>query len=351
LSATSPEVLRAWAPYKISLSGEHAVGYGGSSVVAALDAGVDLHAEVSAGAAGSFRSGDVSCPWTSDEAERFAAEVDEEFERRGPEAWRRWAGDFFAPFRYAVGAALGSNGLRPFAAVSSPPIWAGCGLGTSSASAASLIRICAGFSGQPLPAEELVARIRAVDRLCHGGMPSGVDGAVVVRGGALRFCRGTTVTLPAPELAVLLVHTGVERSCGDVISWFARTARRRLDRYVREMEEVTARVAAALAARDVAALVEGIEEDRRILQRHGLGHPRADELAGFIVRRGAAAAKLTGAGAGGALFGLFQNEVPREMIQELAARGVPARACRFGDRGVRLVPGDRGAAQGETAGG
>ncbi|HEX6200794.1 MAG TPA: hypothetical protein VF150_11050, partial [Thermoanaerobaculia bacterium] len=104
MTPDAPSEARAWAPFKISLAGEHAVGYGGSSVVAALDAGVEVTASPSPGAVGSFRSGAVSCSWRVGELVAFAARVDREFRRRGPEAWRLWAEDFYAPFKYAFGA-------------------------------------------------------------------------------------------------------------------------------------------------------------------------------------------------------------------------------------------------------
>lgn len=327
----------AWAPLKISLSGEHAVGYGGSSVVAAVDAGLEIDATPAIADTGRLRSGEATEVWTPAEAVRFAARVDEAFAREGASAWRHWADDFFAPLRYAAGLAYAERpDAPPFDATSTEPGWADSGLGTSSASVACLSALCTALSGERSDPERLVATIRAADRLRHGGMPSGVDGAVVVHGGALRFADGQAEPLPPPPLGVLLVHTGVPRSCGEVIARFAQTPGRVLELYVQEMEEVGRQVVRALHAGDMPALVEAVAMDRQILDRYGLGFVRADELGALLTRRGALVTKLTGAGTGGALFALFDGPAPESVVLELAEAGVPARPCRFTDRGLDL---------------
>lgn len=340
---SASRLVRVFAPYKLSLAGEHAVGHGGSSVVAALDTGVTLHLSA------------VREPWVRishgarhhcferTELVDYRQRVDDSFRRRGPAAWHAWAGDDFAPFRYLAGLWLARHHVPPFAVRSRDRGWTGCGLGTSSASAAALVLGCATLAGEPVDGEEIERQVLAADRLRHGGIPSGVDGAVVVRGGGLRFAPGRRSdppqrrALPLPELRVLLVHTGVSRSCNRVIAAFAAQPRPRIDSFVRRMEEITARVAAALESRDLQALFDGVEADRRLLREYALTSPMANELAALARRAGAGAAKLTGAGVGGALFALFAGPVPPALPATLRQRGLRTAGVRFGRRGCHLT--------------
>lgn len=337
-----PTAFRAVAPLKLSLAGEHAVGYGGSSVVAALD--VELTLEVEEGEAtaspegrGRFQHGGRHCAWDPAELAVFRRRVDAAFRRRGAAAWQRWSDDFFAPFRYVAGLWLGRHRLPVFVARSADRGWSSSGLGTSSASTAALVRACATLAGETVDEDEIERQVLAADRLCHGGIPSGVDGAVVVRGGTLLYAAGARRELPSPELRVLLVHTGVQRSCNRVIAGFAAQPRARIDAFVRRMETVTTGVAEALTAHDPAALFAAIEADRLLLREYALSSPTADELAALARRAGAGAAKLTGAGVGGALFALFEDAVPSALVAALHRRGLPTIETRLGGAGCRII--------------
>lgn len=323
------------APFKVSLAGEHAVGYGGSSVVAAAGAGLRLSLRAVAGERSRFRCGGRRESWTAAGAADFRRRVDAAFRTAGAGAWRLWADDFFAPLRYLAGRLAGRR-REALEVRTDGRGWIGGGLGTSSAVAAALLAALDARAGRRRGAAEATRLIRLSDRLRHGGIPSGVDGAVVVRGGVLRFRAGRCRPLPAPAVRVLLVATGVERDANRVIADFARRGARRIDAYVREMEAVVGAVESALAAADLTGLFEALEAGHRLMTQSGIVSAVAEECLAELRRRGAAAAKLTGAGAGGVAVALFAGAIPRGLRLDLAARGVATLATTLGAGGCAV---------------
>lgn len=323
------------APFKVSLAGEHAVGYGGSSVVAAAGPGLRLVLRAAGGPGSRFHCGARRESWTATAAAEFRRRVDRAFAAEGTDAWRRWADDFFAPLRYLAGFLAGRRS-EPLEVSTGGAGWIGGGLGTSSAAAAAVIAALDHRAGRRRGAAEATRLIRRSDRLRHGGRPSGVDGAVVVRGGVLRFAAGRCRPLPAPPVPVLLAATGVRREANRVIAAFAEQGARRIDAYVRAMEEVTGAVEAALFGGDLAGLFQALEAGHRLMTQSGIVDAAAEECLAELRRRGAAAAKLTGAGAGGVAVALFADRIPGGLRADLRGRGVATLATTLGAGGCAV---------------
>lgn len=331
--------LRCWAPYKLSLAGEHAVGYGGRSIVAALDVGLTLNVHPAPGGRGRFRCGRRSTRWTRAAAVAFAEDVDRRFATAGAAAWHEWRGDWFAPFRYVVGSWAKLAEVAELEGTCRDDGWSGAGLGTSSASAAALSQACAELAGRRLSAEELSADVCRADRLRHGGIPSGVDGEVVVRGGLLSFAAGRALeTFPVPAVELVLVHSGVARDCNEVIARFAARGPRRIARFVEEMGDLTDQVSMALTRGDADGLCAALEGHYPLMRRHGLGERRVTELVGALRRHGARAAKLTGAGCGGVVAAFCPPGGAAGIHHFCARRGLRALSCSFSREGCRVDP-------------
>jgi mevalonate kinase len=252
---------------KVILLGEHAVVYGHPALAGALGAGVVCHVEPADDDALEIE------PWgVAEPIERAAQALRDALSVRTPAR------------------------IRCVATV--PPR---AGLGSSAALAVALARALAGAFGCARAPEDIERAAAAVERLFHEN-PSGVDVALATRGGFGVFRRGVGLEpIAAPPLHLAVGLSGEPRSTAAMVAG----VRARVE------ADVAARAAldrlGALAAHgrhvlgDAAALGALFDEAQRDLASLGLSTPRLDELCARARAAGAAGAKLTGAGGGGAV--------------------------------------------------
>uniref|UniRef100_A0A0X3PWH3 Mevalonate kinase n=1 Tax=Schistocephalus solidus TaxID=70667 RepID=A0A0X3PWH3_SCHSO len=193
----------------------------------------------------------------------------------------------------------------------------GAGLGSS---AAFCTVICACFlhiHGQD-PSKDFprLERItHETEKIMHA-LPSGVDTAISVRGGIIRFQRlnpsPRCVTLPVKSGPLLLIDTRIPRSTADVVLDIATSRSTNPQKHTHLMEEI-----ASVCIRATDHLCNGemfctefyrlVSENQNLLEQLGVSHPIIDDivrrLAGFGV-----SAKLTGAGRGGCVIAFLDKE-------------------------------------------
>src|SRR5690606_15792122 len=138
-------------------------------------------------------------------------------------------------------------------------------------------------------------RALAVERRFHG-TPSGVDVAVSVVGGVLRFQRSERTPLPAPTWQTVILDTGEK---GDTASLVARVTAQRpgIDPLLRRIGALVEEAQACLD--DADTLGPLLDENHALLRQLGVSTPGLDDLTEFAREHGALGAKLSGAGGGG----------------------------------------------------
>lgn len=216
----------------------------------------------------------------------------------------------------------------------------GAGMGSSAAVNVavthSILSLCLGE-----PDKELVNRIAYEAEKVFHVRPSGVDNTISTYGGFLYYEAGRfqrlDIELPS-ELRLLVVNTNIKRNTGEVVSQV-------LERY-RRQEPVLRHVydaAEALVKKAVDYIREGKAEllGELMLINHGLlwglgaSSRECDAIVYKILEHGGLGGKLSGAGRGGIVIGLFRNEVPRKLLEELSSMGYQALDIRPDYVGVR----------------
>jgi mevalonate kinase len=257
---------------KVILVGEHAVVHGHPALAAALDARVLAEARPS---------------------DRTSASLD------GSPAP--------PPVGEAVARVLAALGAPPLEVTCASEVPARAGLGSSAALAVAVARAAADACGRRLEMAELLAAANEAERTFHGN-PSGVDVALAARGGIGLFRRGRGLeSLALPRFALAIGISGEPRDTHARVADVAA-------RLAAEPEATGRRLAAlgemALAARDrvaarawpeLGALFDRAHEE---LEALGLASPGLSRLVTLARAAGAAGAKLTGAGGGGAAIAL-----------------------------------------------
>jgi mevalonate kinase len=183
----------------------------------------------------------------------------------------------------------------------------GAGLGSSAALSVALVRACRG--GASLPAEVVSRRANELERLAHG-TPSGIDAATIAHEQPILFEKGKPPVVL--RLAVpLRLAVGVLARTGTTASLVAAVRRLRdeqpaafgaaLSVVRRAIEEVHASVERG----DWATLAKHMSANQATLERLGVSTPGVRRACDASVGAGALAAKLSGAGGGGAVIALL----------------------------------------------
>jgi galactokinase len=326
-------VQRFWAPGRVNLVGEYTDLAGGLVLPAALDLGIRLEA---------IPSGSIEL-----RSHELSGVVRLGADGTGLEDDSGW-GRYVA----AVAAELSAIGRPPVGLEGEVSSTLPVGAGLSSSAALEVVvalALCtvAGFELEPLELAQLARRAehRAV------GVPSGImDQAACLLGreGHAVLLDTTTlahelVLLP-PELALVIVHSGVSRRLED--SGYA-TRKRELEdgdprrrRHVETENERVRAVVDALRSSDFAGLGEIFRAGHESLRvDFEATTPELDRLVDLAYEHGAVAARMTGGGFGGAIVALVDDDAADAFAEAvLVSYGAAGRAyrCHASD-GARVV--------------
>ncbi|MBN1771493.1 MAG: mevalonate kinase [Deltaproteobacteria bacterium] len=202
---------------------------------------------------------------------------------------------------------------------------AGAGLGSSAALSVALGRAWVARTGRARSDDELREASLACERIAHGN-PSGIDTEVALTGRALRFVRGAPPRplAIAPGLGLLVVDTGAPRSTRSMVE---EVERRRaedpaaFERRATRIRELVEAVEGALATGDLPTLGAAFDAAQRVLADLGVSTPELDRAAAALRRAGAAGAKLTGKGGGGAVIAPCRTSELKAVADRLRAGG------------------------------
>lgn len=204
----------------------------------------------------------------------------------------------------------------------------GAGMGGSAAISTALARLLSARDrlGRPLPEPDpatLLARANAVEGVFHG-TASGIDVAACASSGVIRFTRaaGASVATVGREFWLLLVDSGERTPTSAVVGRLRDKISREPEggpcaREIQALGALTARAAADLARGDLRALGSHLSAAHRHLRTLEVSTERMCAIAEALEAAGALGAKLTGAGGGGLVLGLFDAQPAEGLIARL----------------------------------
>jgi mevalonate kinase len=320
----------ASAPAKVTLFGEHFVVYGEPAIVMAIDkrasAKVELRQDkrlyvcsVNLNLAGYFENG------------YFQVE-----QGNAKEAKLK-----FEPLKHAVEQVLetcGENVGLDVEVNSAVPIAAGLG---SSAAVAAAVTAAVGALLKVKMSKEAVFRISYESEKIVHGSPSEVDPAVSTFGGALLFQMDTGVR-PLDvkgDFPLLVGYTGVRRSTRvqvakvrDVRSRYPRV----IDHVMKAAREIASRAIDALRDGDLETLGDLMNINHALLCGLGISDESLEWLINAARKAGALGAKLTGAGGGGCMIALAENERLEQVLEAIQMAGGNPFVARKTHEGVKV---------------
>jgi mevalonate kinase len=320
----------ASAPAKIILFGEHFVVYGEPAIVLAIDrrayAAVDYHKDGRL----HFRSPNLSL---AGYFENGAFNVEQGDER---EAKMK-----FEPVNVAVEKVLEKNKKHVGLDIeisSSVPVAAG--LGSSAAVVTAVTAAVGALLKLEMSKEDIFSITYEAEKIVHG-TPSGVDPAISTFGGALLFQidTGFKPLEVKAEMPLVIGDTGVERSTRvqvEKVRHITHNYPRVAESIRKAAREVVLRAIDALEENDLKTLGELMNINHSLLCGIGVSDESLEWLVNAARKGGAFGAKLTGAGGGGCMIALADNEKLEQVLDAIMRAGGRPFIARKTDEGVRI---------------
>ncbi len=308
--------VRAEAPGKIILLGEHAVVHGQPAIAVPLSA-VRAAVDIEAAPAGDGLT--VRAPDLGAEV-RLRADHDRETPADMPEGWVN-------ALVYPVQLGLQALELAPPDLVltvrSTIPI--ASGLGSGAAVAAALVRALGLAVGRPFALEALNALVFEVEKR-HHGTPSGIDNTVIVYEQPVYFVRGQppeTFTI-ARAFRLLVGDTGqgspTRIAVGDVRVLYEAEPER-IGAVFARIGELVRAGRQAIETGAIEQLGPLMNENHALLRELTVSNAALDRLCAAALAAGAHGAKLSGGGRGGNMIALVDEHNAASVRQALEGAG------------------------------
>ena len=338
-------IMKAVAPGKLILSGEHSVVYGCPALAMAVNRNAETVVEMGGTDGIAFDLPDVAEGKMS-----FTEHALREFHTRAKRAYD----DFLAGklsirevlkkpvdlFQFAYITVLdglhvkAQNGLT-VRMHSNIPI--GCGMGSSAASILSVLRGLGHYYRVEFRPEWYRRYGLEVENLQHG-KSSGLDTYVSMHGGCVMYREGEAEEMPLPRMPLYIVNTGrPESTTGEAVSEVARRTGGRGARTWADFEDVTERMRKAVEGDDFRGFRRAVRENERLLEGLGVVPGKVAEFAREIEEEGGGA-KICGAGSvrgeGGGMVLVTAKESPAAIC---AKYGYEMMTVRPDPLGVRMV--------------
>ncbi|MDZ7315289.1 MAG: hypothetical protein ONA69_01805 [candidate division KSB1 bacterium] len=281
--------MRAAAPGKLILSGEHAVVHGAPALAAAVNRFAYAEIELIKDDL-EFYLGDYPLHFSLSESEFYhkletLSKIDQ-----------RRSNDPTALLIYLIHIFKRTYGLKfprglRLRLQSDLPI--GSGMGSSAAVILAVLRVLHEFFDIPFQADKVFPLALEAENLQHG-RSSGLDPYLALHGGFVLFQKGSAEPLPQSDLPFLAVDTGKpEATTGECV---IAAAKEFADgRLAKDFAAVTRALCQALENGDAAGVRDAVRSNHRLLCRIGVTPPRVQEFIERIEAEGGAA-KISGAG-------------------------------------------------------
>jgi mevalonate kinase len=199
------------------------------------------------------------------------------------------------------------------------------GMGSGAAVSTAIVRALAGFLGHTLEPMQVSAIVFEVEKI-HHGTPSGIDNTVIAFEQPIYFMRDHPIQrLTVGQPFILLIgDTGTRSPTKYVVAHVRRAWEHdpaHYDALFDQIGDIADEGRRAIETGDVEALGPLMDENHALLIDLGVSSPQLDELVDAARFSGALGAKLSGAGQGGNMIALVEDDLVEEVAEELMDAG------------------------------
>ncbi len=290
------------APGKLILFGEHAVVYGYSAIVAAVDKRVAITIEPLAG------------------TETVYQMKDTRFVKAAAEKIREYCGKY-GGVRIQSGSTIEYSGL-----------------GSSGAVTVAAIAALSQYYNLDLNRQQVFELAHAVVRSLQP-QASGIDVAASVYGGVLGYQNGIHEKLNVTPFSFTVCHSGQKAQGEDLVMNVSRRYQENkayVEDIFKEIQRSTEKARGALEKGNLVEIGIYMNEQQRSLQRLKVSTEKLDSLVMSACSAGAYGAKLSGAGGGDCIIAVAPEEKREQIEKALRDAGGVIIKTDISDQGVRI---------------
>jgi mevalonate kinase len=311
-------IVRASAPAKVMLFGEHFVVYGCPAILGSIDKRVSVTAK---------RIGSAKISISSNVG-LLASYSSETLETPDPKYSE--AHNTLYPIYAAVHGILKDHfnfdgRLRGVKIDINSDIPWGAGLGSSAASCVATVGAVKSLFFKP-EKKWVYSRALRAERIIHENT-SGADCSISTYGGLIYFVKDThnRKIKSKAELTLVVLITGIKHSTRSQVSYvqnFRDQNRSLFNELAKRATRICNKAVSALRVGDIIKLGELMNENHVLLKELGVSNNEINGLTRFCIDNGATGAKLTGAGGGGSVIALLPTENLTSFIRKIRNKGL-----------------------------
>jgi mevalonate kinase len=195
------------------------------------------------------------------------------------------------------------------------------GMGSGAAVSTALVCALAKFLGQPLEPREASELVYEVEKI-HHGTPSGIDNTVIAYEKPIYFVRGKPVErlTAGKPFTLLIADTGNPSPTGKIVERVRHKREREpahYDALFDQIGDVADEGRRAIESGDIEELGPLMDENHELLIELGVSSSLLDDLVETARLTGALGAKLSGAGQGGNMIALVEDDFADQVADAL----------------------------------
>ncbi len=200
------------------------------------------------------------------------------------------------------------------------------GLGSSASISVATIRAISQYLGLKLPDERVNSLAFELEKVHHGN-PSGIDNTVINYEKTLYYIRDTAPQFlqSLSPFQIVLMNSGIHSLTSEVVAdvkaeW--QRSPQRLDSIFEKIGAITEKAKNVFESGPLEELGAMMTTNHTLLQEMGVSIPELDNLVKFALDNRALGAKLCGAGRGGNVIALVDEETIPSFKHALNAQGI-----------------------------
>jgi mevalonate kinase len=198
-------------------------------------------------------------------------------------------------------------------------------MGSGAAVSTALIRALAEFLGHPLSPDEVSELVYEVEKI-HHGTPSGIDNTVIAYEEPIYFVRERPIerlTVGEP-FTLLIADTGKPSPTGKIVGRVRRNREREpahYDALFDQIGDIADEARNAIEGGNIEDIGPLMDENHELLIELGVSSSLLNELVETARLSGAMGAKLSGAGQGGNMIALVEDDLAEDIAEALRDAG------------------------------
>jgi len=341
-------MIKATAPGKIIIFGEHAVVYDKLGIAAAIDLRVsckiDKSKEITVENIGIFKS-------TANDIRNVNIHMGTLIEKKDfPTVASILRDDPNICTKYVISqvmkkaspirrSASASDRPRPFSMKNHSPLRKG--MGGSAAIFSAEAKALSKFLGVNLSKKEISDIAYSGDVIAHGGTPSGIDNSTVTYGGYVAFkkSRGPEHLKIKSMLPLVIGDTKMPASTAQTVSMVRNLVEKgdkKVIQAIDDIEHISEQAIESIKAGDLIRVGKLMDENQKKLRVLQVSSPELERLIEAAKAAGAYGAKLSGSGGGGIMIAVCDKKNQQAVADAINRAGGEAIITQVGAEGVRI---------------